>query len=133
MHGYERGLAGHCATDRGDATIATAGPYDLSLRLVPKGFFPQQGHRAPSCGVEAAQDISYKAIADRQSALARIVMQDPAVDAGLPAVGAARSLPRVTNAMFINLKPARSARRRRRASFSGCAPARAARGHRCWS
>jgi len=47
--------------------------------IVPKGFFPVQDTGVILGISEAPQDISFPAMADRQQALARVVLQDPAV------------------------------------------------------
>src|SRR5258707_5817044 len=48
--------------------------------VIPKGFFPQQDTGLIIGLSEAAQDISYPAMLQRQQALIDAVMQDPAVD-----------------------------------------------------
>src|SRR5262249_39693981 len=55
--------------------------------IVPKGFFPQQDTGFIVAVSEAAQDISYKAMTERQRALVEIVMRDPAVEGVISAVG----------------------------------------------
>ena len=47
--------------------------------VIPKGFFPQQDSGWIIATTEAAQDISYADMAQRQRALAEIVMADPDV------------------------------------------------------
>jgi multidrug efflux pump len=49
--------------------------------LIPKGFFPQQDTGDIQGVTEAAQNISYAQMADRQQALAKAVLTDPAVAA----------------------------------------------------
>ena len=108
LHAYERSLAW---TLRHRLivlmlTIATAGLTVFLYIVVPKGFFPQQDTGLIVAVSEAAQDISYRAMAERQSALARIVMQDPAVDGVISAVGAGAINSSINNGrLFINLKP----------------------------
>lgn len=70
--------------DRQPLTLLVAG---LTLLLtcilfyfIPKGFFPAQDTGAIQGISAAAQTISFPAMADRQQALARVVLQDPAVD-----------------------------------------------------
>jgi multidrug efflux pump len=46
---------------------------------VPKGFFPVQDNAAILAVTEAPQSVSFAAMAERQQALARIVLADPAV------------------------------------------------------
>jgi hydrophobe/amphiphile efflux-1 (HAE1) family protein len=108
MHAYERSLAW---TLRHRLivlmlTIATAGLTIWLYIVVPKGFFPQQDTGLIVAVSEAAQDISYKAMAERQRAIARIVMQDPAVDGVISAVGAGAINSSINNGrLFVNLKP----------------------------
>jgi hydrophobe/amphiphile efflux-1 (HAE1) family protein len=108
MHAYERSLSW---TLRHRLivlmlTVATAGLTIFLYIVVPKGFFPQQDTGLIVAVSEAAQDISYKAMAERQGALARIVMQDPAVDGVISAVGAGAINSSINNGrFFINLKP----------------------------
>jgi multidrug efflux pump len=71
--------------------------------LVPKGFFPQQDNGLITGSTEAAQDISYPAMVERQRALARIVMADPDVGTVYYWVG---SNPSVNSGrLMIDLKP----------------------------
>ncbi len=51
----------------------------LLYLLIPKGFFPVQDTGVIQGTSEAAQSISFAAMAKRQQALARIILQDPAV------------------------------------------------------
>ena len=48
--------------------------------VVPKGFFPIQDTGAILGVSEAPQTVSFAAMAERQQALARIILQDPAVE-----------------------------------------------------
>src|SRR6202012_4234703 len=59
------------------ATIALTGYLYV---VIPKGFFPQQDTGLILGQSEAAQDISYQAMAERQQALLNAVMRDPAVE-----------------------------------------------------
>src|SRR5262249_55926408 len=59
------------------ATIALTG---YLFMLIPKGFFPQQDTGLIIGFSEAAQDISFQAMSERQQALINVVLQDPAVD-----------------------------------------------------
>jgi multidrug efflux pump subunit AcrB len=74
--------------------------------VVPKGFFPQQDTGQMTGTTEAAQDISFEAMKEKQEEVVKIVMADPAVQAvgsffGGGAFGAALNNGR----MFISLKP----------------------------
>src|SRR5260221_14364545 len=54
--------------------------------LIPKGFFPEQDTGLIIGLSEAAQDISFQGMAERQQALLNALMQDPAV----ASIGSAR-------------------------------------------
>ena len=56
--------------------------------LIPKGFFPEQDTGLIIGLSEAAQDISFQAMAERQQALLNALMRDPAVASIGSAVGA---------------------------------------------
>jgi multidrug efflux pump len=51
----------------------------LLLLFIPKGFFPVQDTGVIQAISEASQSISFAAMAEKQQALAKVVMQDPAV------------------------------------------------------
>jgi hydrophobe/amphiphile efflux-1 (HAE1) family protein len=75
--------------------------------IIPKGFFPQQDTGLIIAQSEAAQDISFKAMAERQQALLNAVMRDPAVASLGSAVGAGGGTYTVNDGrVFIQLKPA---------------------------
>src|SRR5467141_2764115 len=74
--------------------------------LIPKGFFPQQDTGLIIGLSEAAQDISFQAMAERQQALLDAVMRDPAVATVGAAVGAGGGNTTVNNGRVdIALKP----------------------------
>jgi hydrophobe/amphiphile efflux-1 (HAE1) family protein len=74
--------------------------------IIPKGFFPQQDTGLIIGQSEAAQDISYAAMAERQQALLNAVMRDPAVASIGSAIGAGGGTTTVnTGRVFIALKP----------------------------
>jgi hydrophobe/amphiphile efflux-1 (HAE1) family protein len=74
--------------------------------IIPKGFFPQQDTGLIIGQSEAAQDISYQAMAERQQALLNAVMRDPAVASIGSAIGAGGGTTTVnTGRVFIALKP----------------------------
>ena len=74
--------------------------------FVPKGFFPQQDTGLVIGRSEAAQDISFDAMARLQQRMARIVLADPGVDTLGSFIGAAAGGSTVNNGtMFITLKP----------------------------
>ena len=74
--------------------------------LVPKGFFPAQDTGVIQGVSEAPQSISYTAMAERQQALARVVLEDPAV-ASLSSFIGVDGVNTTLNSgrMLINLKP----------------------------
>src|ERR1700738_1467538 len=74
--------------------------------LIPQGFFPQQDTGLIIGLSEAAQDISFQAMAERQQALLDAVMRDPAVATVGSAVGAGGGNTTVNNGrVYIALKP----------------------------
>jgi hydrophobe/amphiphile efflux-1 (HAE1) family protein len=75
--------------------------------VIPKGFFPQQDTGLIIGLSEAAQDISFQAMAERQQALLNALMRDPAVASIGSAVGAGGGNFTVNNGrVYIQLKPA---------------------------
>jgi hydrophobe/amphiphile efflux-1 (HAE1) family protein len=75
--------------------------------VIPKGFFPQQDTGLIIAQSEAAQDISFQAMAERQQALLNAIVRDPAVDSVGSAVGAGGGTYTVNDGrVFIQLKPA---------------------------
>ena len=96
--------------ERQGATLMVAlGTLALTVLLyvfVPKGFFPLQDTGVIQGISEAPQSISFAAMAGRQQALARVVLQDPAVESlssfiGVDGVNTTLNSGRV----LINLKP----------------------------
>ena len=76
-------------------------------RAIPKGFFPQQDTGIIMGATDAAQDISFTAMAELQQKVARIVLSDPAVASLASFIGAGGGASTVNNGrMFITLKPA---------------------------
>ena len=74
--------------------------------IIPKGFFPQQDTGLIIGQSEAAQDISFQAMQERQQALLDAVMRDPAVETVGSAVGAGGGLYTLNDGrVFIQLKP----------------------------
>ena len=96
--------------DRRAATLAVA-VLTLVLTivlyiLVPKGFFPVQDTGVVQGISQAAQNISFAAMAQKQQALAKIILQDPAVDSlssfiGVDGINTTLNSGRI----LINLKP----------------------------
>jgi HAE1 family hydrophobic/amphiphilic exporter-1 len=86
------------------ATIALTGYLYV---VIPKGFFPQQDTGLIIAQSEAAQDISYQAMQERQQALQDALVRDPAVATIGAAVGAGGGVYTVNDGrVFISLKPA---------------------------
>jgi multidrug efflux pump len=74
--------------------------------IVPKGFFPVQDTGLIQGVSEAAQSISFPAMAARQQALARVVLQDPAVESLSSFIGVDGTNTTLNSGrMLINLKP----------------------------
>ena len=74
--------------------------------VVPKGFFPVQDTGVIQGISDAAQNISFDAMADRQQALGRVILKDPAVESlssfiGTDGINATLNSGRI----LINLKP----------------------------
>jgi hydrophobe/amphiphile efflux-1 (HAE1) family protein len=75
--------------------------------IIPKGFFPQQDTGLIIAQSEAAQDISFQAMLQRQQAIQDALMQDPAVDTVGAAVGAGGGVYTLNDGRaYIQLKPA---------------------------
>ncbi|WP_407181265.1 efflux RND transporter permease subunit [Bradyrhizobium sp. STM 3562] len=75
--------------------------------IIPKGFFPEQDTGLIIGQSEAAQDISFQAMAERQQALLNGIMRDPAVASVGSAVGAGGGTYTINDGrVFIQLKPA---------------------------
>jgi hydrophobe/amphiphile efflux-1 (HAE1) family protein len=74
--------------------------------VIPKGFFPQQDTGLIIGQSEAAQDISFQAMTERQQALLDAIVKDPAVDTVGAATGAGGGLFTLNDGrVFIQLKP----------------------------
>ncbi len=74
--------------------------------FIPKGFFPVQDTGAIQGISEAPQTMSFAAMAERQQALARIILQDPAVESLSSFIGVDGTNTTLNSGrMLINLKP----------------------------
>jgi hydrophobe/amphiphile efflux-1 (HAE1) family protein len=74
--------------------------------LIPTGFFPQQDTGLIIGFSEAAQDISFQAMSERQQVLINAVLEDPAVYSIGSAIGAGGGNYTVnTGRVYISLKP----------------------------
>ncbi|MDP5009181.1 MAG: efflux RND transporter permease subunit, partial [Glaciimonas sp.] len=73
---------------------------------IPKGFFPVQDTGVIQGISEASQSISFGAMAERQQALAKVVLQDPAVESLSSFIGVDGTNATLNSGrMLINLKP----------------------------
>jgi hydrophobe/amphiphile efflux-1 (HAE1) family protein len=74
--------------------------------VIPKGFFPQQDTGLILGQSEAAQDISFQAMTEREQALLDAIVRDPAVQSVAAATGAGGGLYTINDGrVFIQLKP----------------------------
>jgi hydrophobe/amphiphile efflux-1 (HAE1) family protein len=85
-------------------TIVTVCVNIFLFVIVPKGFFPQQDTGQIGGSIQAAQDISFEAMAVKQKQFSDIVLADPAVDTVAAFVGGNGGTVN-TGRMFIQLKP----------------------------
>jgi multidrug efflux pump len=87
-------------------TLATIAATVWMYGRVPKGFFPQQDTGMLMGNVEAAQDISFRAMMDLQREVTRLVMEDPAVATVSTYMGSSGSGgTQNSGRLFIALKP----------------------------
>jgi multidrug efflux pump subunit AcrB len=96
-------------------TIALTG---YLYAAIPKGFFPEQDTGLIIGLSEAAQDISFQAMAERQQALLDAVMRDPAVATVGAGSAPAAATPRSITAAFTS----RSSPRTNAAAWTRCSP-----------
>ncbi len=74
--------------------------------VVPKGFFPLQDTGVIQGVSEAPQSISFESMIDRQQALARVILSDPAIESLSSFVGIDGTNTTLNSGRFlINLKP----------------------------
>ncbi len=112
--GYRRGLHFSLRHQRpvfalNLALIALSG---WMFYAMPKGFFPQEDTGLLFGFTKADQDVSFKGMTERQSAVGEIVAKDPDVEAFGSFIGGSGGAGFNTGRFFIQLKPlsARSAR-----------------------
>ncbi len=96
--------------DRQTATLWVAlGTLVLTVLLyivVPKGFFPLQDTGVIQAVTEAQQSISFSSMKEKQNEVARLVLEDPAVESLSSFIGIdAGNTTLNTGRMLINLKP----------------------------
>src|SRR6267142_3112747 len=86
--------------------VATLGLTVMLYLVVPKGFFPVQDTGTIQGISEAAQTISFPAMAARQQALAAVILKDPAVESLSSFIGVDGTNVTVNSGrILINLKP----------------------------
>ncbi|MBJ6725319.1 MdtB/MuxB family multidrug efflux RND transporter permease subunit [Geomesophilobacter sediminis] len=86
--------------------VATLVVTVLLYVFVPKGFFPVQDTGAIQGISEAPQSISFAAMADRQQELAKVILQDPAVESISSFIGVDGTNTTLNSGrIMINLKP----------------------------
>ncbi len=74
--------------------------------VIPKGFFPVQDTGAIQGITEAPESISFAAMSERQQGLARVILQDPAVESLSSFIGVDGTNATLNSGrMLINLKP----------------------------
>ena len=85
-------------------TIATLVASIASFAYAPKGFFPLEDTGFVFARTEAAQDISFDAMVEKQKQVTDIIRQDPAVNRALFAIGGGRGALN-SGIIFFGLKP----------------------------
>jgi multidrug efflux pump len=94
---------------QGATLMVAVGTLALTVLLyiwIPKGFFPVQDTGAIQAISEAPQSISFSAMAQRQRELARVVLEDPAVESLSSFIGVDGTNATLNSGrMLINLKP----------------------------
>ncbi len=113
--GFDAVLHGYAVTLRwslrhrafmGLVMIATVVGTVFLFREIPKGFFPTEDIGQLTVTTEAAPDISYPAMVERQKAVAEIIQAHPAVATVTSSVGSGGISATVNSGrLFINLKP----------------------------
>ncbi len=84
------------------ATVATACLSIYLYVIVPKGFFPQQDTGRLGGMLQAAQDISFSAMAQKMDQFVKIIRQDPVVESVTAFAGGRGAN---TGGGFVTLKP----------------------------
>ncbi len=86
--------------------VATLGLTVVLYLAVPKGFFPVQDTGVIQGISEAPQSISFRAMSERQQALARVILADPSVDSLSSYIGVdGDNVTLNSGRLLINLKP----------------------------
>ena len=106
--GYDKVLIWVLGNQRFTLMVA-AGTLVLTVMMytfIPKGFFPQQDTGFIQAITEAGPTVSYEAMAQRQNALAELVLKDPAVASLSSFIGVDGTNNTLNSGRFmINLKP----------------------------
>ncbi|MBZ5535608.1 MAG: multidrug efflux RND transporter permease subunit [Acidobacteriia bacterium] len=94
---------------RGTTLVVTAATLVLTILLyvfVPKGFFPVQDTGVILGVSDAPQNVSFTAMSQRQEALARVILRDPAVESLSSFIGIDGANTTINSGRIqINLKP----------------------------
>jgi HAE1 family hydrophobic/amphiphilic exporter-1/multidrug efflux pump len=85
--------------------VATVAATVCLFVVIPKGFFPQQDTGVIYGTTEAAQDISFTDMVDRQLAVTDVVGRDPAIGHWVSTIGGLGTNPPNTGYVRIGLKP----------------------------
>jgi hydrophobic/amphiphilic exporter-1 (mainly G- bacteria), HAE1 family len=86
--------------------LLTFGLTVVLYRIIPQGFIPTEDTGQILAFTEAAQDISFEAMAEKQRAAVAIVRQQPYVDQLMSSIGASTiSVVPNTGRIFMRLKP----------------------------
>ncbi|MGH9553048.1 MAG: efflux RND transporter permease subunit, partial [Terriglobales bacterium] len=86
--------------------LATLALTILLYVMIPKGFFPLQDTGVIQAISEAPQSVSYAAMADRQQALAKVILEDPDVESLSSFIGVDGTNTTLNSGrILINLKP----------------------------
>jgi len=86
--------------------VATLALTVLLYIVIPKGFFPVQDTGIIQAISDAPQSISFSAMAERQQALAQVILKDPAVESLSSFIGVdGQNATLNSGRMLINLKP----------------------------
>src|SRR6202030_4036799 len=89
--------------------LVAAGTFAATIWLfliIPKGFFPVQDTGVILGVSEASETISFPAMADRQQTLARVILQDPAVESLSSFIGVDGTNTTLNSGRIqVNLKP----------------------------
>src|SRR2546427_7725515 len=86
--------------------IASLAVTAWAFRAIPKGFIPNEDTGQIFAFTEAAQDISFDAMREKQQAVAAIVRKDPYVEQFMSSMGAGGvNIVPNTGRLFIRLKP----------------------------